>query len=183
MTVSIRDARSVKADQRWIESAYAEYLDDLTRASMNTGFFPAFGNHGGDHGNREPEMMARWFADDSSYPFTILRDGAPQGFALVSRPLMKQTQRSEAVDFRMAEFFIVRHARRLGLGRDAAELIFNRFDGRWEIVEFMRNQGAVAFWRSIVGDYTHGKFQESVVHGEVRHTFRSDPSHSRLRAG
>jgi predicted acetyltransferase len=180
MTVSIRDARHAKSDQGWIEAAYSDYLDDLTRVSLNTGLFPAFANQSGDFGDREPEMMARWFSDDSSYPFVILRDGAPHGFALVSKPLMK---RSEPVDFRLAEFFVVRAARRLGVGRDAAELLFNRFDGRWEIVEFVRNQAAVAFWRSIVGNYTRGQFKETVVQGEVRHTFRSEPPHARVRAG
>ena len=182
MFISIRDARASKDDRRWIEESYAEYLDDLTRVSLNTGMFPAFGGYNGDSaaefGDRAPDMMARWFADDSSYPLVILRDKHPQGFALVSRPTMKRAN----VDFRMAEFFVLRKARRHGIGREAAELIFNRFDGRWEIVEFLRNQGAVAFWRSIVGNYTHGHFNETVMQGEVRHTFKSEPTHSRLKA-
>ncbi len=180
MFVSIRDARSSKTDRHWIEESYKEYVDDLTRASLNTGLFPAFGidDQVAEFGDREPDIMARWFADDSSYPLLILRDKEPQGFALVSRPTMKRSE----VDYRMAEFFIVKDSRRHGVGREAAELIFNRFDGRWEIVEFMRNQGAVAFWRNIVGHYTHGRFQEAVMHGEVRHTFRTEPTHSRTKS-
>ncbi len=182
MFVSIRDARSMQDDRQWIEESYKEYLDDLTRVSLNTGMFPAFGAYSGDSpaefGDRGPDMMARWFADGSSYPFVILRDKEPQGFALVSRSMMKRN----VVDFRMAEFFVVRRARRHGVGREAAELIFNRFDGRWEIVEFLRNQAAVAFWRNIVGSYTHGRFDEVVMQGEVRHTFRSEPTHSNIKA-
>ena len=182
MFVSIRDARSSKSDRQWIEGSYKDYLDDLTRVSLNTGMFPAFGGFNGDSGaefgDREPDIMARWFADDSSYPLLILRDKEPQGFALVSRPTMKRSD----VDYRLAEFFIVKRSRRSGVGREAAELIFNRFDGRWEIVEFLRNQAAVAFWRNIVGHYTHGRFHEAVMHGEVRHTFRSEPTHSKLRS-
>ena len=180
MFISIRDARSSKDDRKWIEGSYKEYLDDLTRVSLNTGMFPAFSGNdpSTEFGEREPDMMARWFSDDSSYPLLILGDKEPQGFALVSRPTMKKAD----VDYRMAEFFVVKKARRHGIGREAAELIFNRFDGRWEIVEFMRNQGAVAFWRTIVGHYTHGRFRESVMQGEVRHTFRSEPTHSKLRS-
>jgi predicted acetyltransferase len=180
MFVSIRDARTSKEDRRWIEESYKEYLDDLTRISLNTGVFPAFGDGAmsDEFGDRQPDMMARWFADDSSYPLVILRDQKPHGFALVSRPTMKRN----AVDYRMAEFYVARRARRHGIGREAAELIFNRFDGRWEIVEFVRNQGAVAFWRNIVGKYTQGHFQEVVLQGEVRHTFRSEPTHARVRS-
>jgi predicted acetyltransferase len=178
MFVSIRDARSSRDDRRWIENAYQEYLEDLTRVSMNTGMFPAYGEPNPEFGDRQPDMMARWFSDDSSYPLVILRDNEPHGFALVSRPTMKR----DSVDYRMAEFFVLRRARRHGVGREAAELIFNRFDGRWEVVEFIRNATAVAFWRNIIGNYTHGRFQETMRQGEVHHTFRSEPTHSKLKA-
>jgi predicted acetyltransferase len=178
MTISIRDARNSAQDRRYVQEAYGEYLDDLTRVSMNTGLFPAYGKFSDDFGDREPEMMARWFADDSSHPLVILRDEQPVGFALVSRPIMKRAD----ADHRLAEFFVTRDARRLGVGREAAELIFNRFDGRWEITEMLRNQGAVSFWREVVGNYTHGDFRESIAHGEVRHTFKSQPQMAQRRA-
>lgn len=133
--------------------------------SMNTGIFPA---------TREvqTELMARWFADDSSYPLIILKNEQPVGFALVSRP---PRNRRDQVDFRMAEFFIAFKSRRLGIGRDAAQLIFNRFAGSWEITEFLHNKTAVSFWRMILTEYTGGKFQEKVSHGEVHQTFTSGP--------
>ena len=177
MFVSIRDARRSAADRHWIESSFERYLDDLMRVSMNTGMFPVFGGAGSESGDRQPELMARWFADDSSYPLVILHDNKPTGFALVSKPVMKTAD----VDYRLAEFYVDRASRRHGVGREAAELIFNRFDGRWEIVEMLRNQVAVSFWRAVVSAYTHGQFKESVANGELRQVFRSDPTHGRLR--
>jgi predicted acetyltransferase len=118
----------------------------------------------GEHGEREQELMARWFADETSHPLLILKNDKPAGFALVSRPPRHQRQE---VDFRMADFFITPRSRRLGIGRDAAALIFNRFAGTWEIVEFVYNKPAVSFWRAIVGGYTGGKFKERVSQGEV----------------
>jgi len=168
VAISIRDARNSPADRRYIQDAFGEYLDDLTRVTMNTGMFPAFGNFGGDFGDRQPDMMARWFADDASHPLVILRDDQPTGFAVVCRPVMK---RPDHADYRLAEFFVTRKTRRLGVGREAAELIFNRFHGRWEITEILRNQGAVAFWRRVVSAYTDGDFRETVLNGEVRHLF------------
>lgn len=169
MTVSIRDASASAADRQWIQRTYGEYLNDLTAMNMNTGMFPVFGQSG-EFGDREPDLMARWFADDSSHPLVILQDGRPVGFALVSRP---PVNRRTEIDFRLAEFFVTASARRLGIGSNAAVLIFSRFAGRWEIIEFLRNTGALAFWRTVVGKYTAGRYRESVANGEVRHVFKS----------
>ena len=86
------------------------------------------------------------------------------------------THRSRAsprVDYRMAEFFIARTSRRLGIGRTAVQLILNRFAGRWEITEYLRNPAAVSFWRRVVAGYTRGNYQERIVNGEVRQVFES----------
>jgi predicted acetyltransferase len=161
--VSIRDALNSPRDRQWIQAHYPQYLEDLTQTSMNTGVFPA-------PEAVQEELMARWFADDSSYPLIILKNEQPAGFALVSRP---PRNRRDQVDFCMAEFFIASKERRLGVGRHAAHLIFNRFAGNWEIVEFLHNKAAVSFWRAILLEYTGGRFQERVSHGEVRQLFTS----------
>ena len=161
--VRIRDANNSPQDSLWIQRHYPEYLDELSDSSMNTGMFPAYGE-------REPELMARWFADDSSHPLIILNDERPAGFALVSRPPLNQR---DQVDFCMAEFFVAPQSRRRGIGRDAARLIFNRFAGTWVITEFLYNKPAVAFWRSIVADYTQGRYRETLANGEVRQVFKS----------
>jgi predicted acetyltransferase len=165
--VSIRDAKNSAPDRTWIRTQYPEYLDDLSQLSMNTGIFPA----SGEFGEREPELMARWFADDSAHPVVILKDGKQVGFALVTRPLRNQRT---LIDYRMADFFISLKSRRLGVGRNAARLIFNRFAGMWEVTEFAFNKAAVSFWRVTIADYTQGKFNESLVDSEVKQVFRSN---------
>jgi predicted acetyltransferase len=95
------------------------------------------------------------------------------GFAMVARGSALPAQ--PQIDYRMAEFFIARTRRRLGIGRVAVQLILNRFAGRWEISEFQRNTAAVSFWRRVVAAYTHGKYQERLLNGEVRQVFQSGP--------
>jgi len=51
--------------------------------------------------------------------------------------------------------------------------VLDRFDGSWEIIEYLRNPGAVSFWRKVIALYTAGNYEERVVNGEVRQTFRS----------
>jgi predicted acetyltransferase len=166
VTVSVRDARSSQSDRLWIESVYRDYLDDL--APLNTGIFPILG----EVGHREPDQIARWFGDPSAFPLVIAKSSAPVGFAMVARG-SQGAVRKPPVDYRMAEFFVSRTHRRLGIGRTAVPIILDRFAGRWEITEYLRNPTAVSFWRRVVTAYTHGKYQERVINGEVRQVFES----------
>jgi predicted acetyltransferase len=169
MTVSLRDAKGSADDRRWIHGVYPEYLEELARAThAGTGVFPVFG----EHGPRDDELLARWFRDDRSHPLLILDDGRAAGFALVSRPLVPPRTAADA-EYRMAEFFVRRSHRRRGIGRAAAELIFSRFAGRWEIAEALANADAVSFWRRVVLAYTRGRYDERVADGEVRQRFTS----------
>src|SRR5579883_236500 len=187
MTVSVRDARDTERDRLWIQSVYRDYLDDLAPAT-ETGTFPALG----EVGHREPDQLFHWFADPNRFPLVILQSSEPVGFALVVRDSMTRTPSERpaaaaspphataasttlraAIDYRMAEFFITRARRRLGIGATAVRLIFSRFAGRWEITEYLRNTNAVSFWRRVVASYTRGNYRERIVNGEVRQTFES----------
>jgi hypothetical protein len=55
-------------------------------------------------------------------------------------------------------------------------LIFDRFAGNWEIVEYMRHPGSVAFWRQVVARYSAGRFTEHSRNGEVQQRFASRPT-------
>jgi predicted acetyltransferase len=171
VTVSVRDARSSQSDRLWIGSIYREYLDDLS--ALSTGIFPVLG----EVGHREPDQVARWFGDRNAFPLIILKTAEPVGFAMVVRSLRQSGP--PVIDYRMAEFFISRGSRRLGVGRTAVNLILQRFAGRWEITEYLRNPGAVSFWRRVVAGYTRGSYQERVINGEVRQVFDSRVERSR----
>ena len=171
MTVSVRDARPSESDRLWIGSIYREYLDDLS--ALSTGIFPVLG----EVGHREPDQIARWFGDRDAFPLIILKTTERVGFAMVARSAPMRGP--PVVEYRMAEFFISRGSRRLGVGRTAVNLILNRFAGRWEITEYLRNPGAVSFWRRVVAGYTRGSYQERVINGEVRQIFDSRVERSR----
>jgi predicted acetyltransferase len=165
VTVSVRDARASPQDRLWIERVYREYLDDL---NPGTGLFPALG----EVGHREPDQIAHWFGDPNTFPLVILKDAEPVGFARVLRLSPPPAPRPRT-DYRMAEFFVTRARRRLGIGRTAVQLILSRFAGRWEISEYLRNVAAVSFWRRVVAGYTRGNYQEHIVNGEVHQVFDS----------
>ena len=170
VSVSVRDARSAPADRLWIQSVYRDYLDDL---NPGTGIFPALG----EVGHREPDQIAHWFGDPNTFPLVIVKGSEPVGFARVLRAVASAAQ--PRIDYRMAEFFVLRTRRRLGIGRTAVQLILSRFAGRWEISEYLRNAEAVSFWRRVVASYTRGSYQERIVNGEVRQVFDSARAISR----
>ena len=164
VSVSVRDARGTPADRLWIQSVYRDYLDDL---NPGTGLFPTLG----EVGHREPDQIAHWFGDPNTFPLIIVKGSEPVGFARVLRPVA--SARQPRIDYRMAEFFVTRTRRRLGIGRTAVQLILSRFAGRWEISEYLRNGAAVNFWRRVVAGYTRGTYQERIVNGEVHQVFDS----------
>ncbi len=172
LLVSIRDCKHSKKDRRWIQDIYGEYLDSLS--DLNTGLFSVLGADN----PREHEIFANWFANDHSHPLVILKGSEAVGFALVSRPRIAAAGETPA-DFNMSEFFVRTPHRRAGIGRDAATLIFDRFAGDWEIVEYQRNSGAVDFWRKVLTAYCKGRFTERSRNGEVRQRFASRASRAR----
>src|SRR5246127_2626102 len=167
VSVSVRDARSAPADRLWIQSVYRDYLDDLNPSNPGTGIFPALG----EVGHREGDQIAHWFGDPNTFPLVIVKGSEPVGFARVLR--ITATAAPPGIDYRMAEFFVARARRRLGIGQTAVQLILSRFAGRWEITEYLRNADAVSFWRRVVASYTRGSYQERIVNGEVHQVFDS----------
>jgi predicted acetyltransferase len=163
--VTVRDARSSTADREWIRAVYRDYLSELS--TSKTGLFPALG----EWAERENEFLAGWFADPGSHPFVIMSVGQRAGFALVARPpVFPHTP----VEYRMAEFFVVQDSRRRGVGASAAELLFSRFSGDWEVLEDEHNRPALHFWRRVIGRQTGGRYSETRGGGEVRHRFRTE---------
>ena len=132
----------------------------------------------GEVGHREPDQIARWFGDRNAFPAhhsedrraCRIRDGGPHR-------RIRRAARSLNTAWR--SFSSLARSRRLGVGRTAVNLILNRFAGRWEITEYLRNPGAVSFWRRVVAGYTRGSYQERVINGEVRQVFDSRIERSR----
>src|ERR1700689_5342252 len=107
--VSVRDSRGTRDDRRWMESVYRDYLTDL--APSASGLFPALR----EVGHREPDQLARWFADANAHAVIILFGDERVGFAMVSHRLRDAGAAGAGTDmgrgapeFSMAEFFIAR---------------------------------------------------------------------------
>lgn len=89
----------------------------------------------------------------------LLEAGRRVGFALVNQA--PSAHLTPGLDFRMAEFFVLRAWRGRGIGRRAVFALFDRFPGKWEISELPRNAPAIAFWRRVIGAYRGGRYTET----------------------
>lgn len=89
-----------------------------------------------------PYLEAYW-SEPGRHPFLILSGGRVAGFALIRDP-----DSTGSATHQVAEFFIEPESRRLGIGRRAAAMIWQRFPGTWELQVHARNAAALRFWSS-----------------------------------
>jgi len=121
-----------------------------------------------------------YWADSNRHPFLIKVGGHLAGFVFVRRG---SELSSDPDVWDMAEFFIVRGFRRLGLGTMIALQIWDRFPGKWEVRVIDRHRRAKAFWEQAISTFL-GKTAESILFekgGEAWRvfSFTSDHDHGR----
>lgn len=109
----------------------------------------------GEHGYFGYTYLDHYWTDDTRSPFFIKVDGNLAGFVLV-RQHCEYTTNEYAHD--IAEFFVMRKYRGLGVGRRAAMQVFDLFPGEWEVRVYHSNKPAHVFWRKTIDDYTGGRY-------------------------
>ncbi len=90
-----------------------------------------------------PHLPLYWTAPER-HPFLITVEGRVAGFVLVHRI---------GTVWDMAEFFIIRRYRRLGVGKKATEEIWRRFPGSWEVRVMEANRHALQFWERAISAF------------------------------
>ena len=98
-----------------------------------------------------------WWIRDRCRQYLILADGHPAGFVIINPG--PRASAGLTVDYELLDFFIAHKYRRQGVGRQAARLAFDRFQGRWEVAQLAGNAPAVAFWNRVIAAYTRGEYE------------------------
>ena len=83
-----------------------------------------------DHGLFGYIYLDNYWVEDGRFPFLIRVDGKLGGFVLVN-----QHSYTEEGEYCIAEFFVLRKYRRQGVGRKAAQVVFDKFPVMWEVGE------------------------------------------------
>jgi predicted acetyltransferase len=96
------------------------------------------------------ERLPLYWKEPGRHPFLIKVGGHPAGLVFVQRG--SQVSADDDV-WDMAEFFIVRGYRRLGIGMKVAHEIWGLFEGKWEVRVMDRNPTAKEFWGRATGEF------------------------------
>ena len=109
-----------------------------------------------------PKLPLYWTEPERRFAFVIRHDDRVAGFALATRgsPVAPDP---ETLD--IAEFFVLRRYRRLGVGREAARLLWQALPGAWTVRVAERNQRALTFWSSVVAEFAAGASTERTLAG------------------
>jgi predicted acetyltransferase len=98
----------------------------------------------GPDGTFRSERVENAFSSPDWAPYLFVQDERPVGFAFV---------RGLGAPVRVLNsFFVVRGARRTGLGLRTVREVLTRHPGSWEIAFQYENPGAVAFWRRVAAE-------------------------------
>lgn len=91
-----------------------------------------------------------YWSEPDRHPFLVRVDDKLAGVILVRRGSRIS---GDAAVWDMAEFFIVRRYRRRGIGSRAAQQMWRRYPGRWEIRVMESNETARRFWPRAVAAF------------------------------
>lgn len=114
--------------------------------------FSEFAEVGSPYGEVGPdgrfiyEGLDSYWREDDWFALTVEADGRLAGFVLVNR----WSALNRSPDHAVAEFFVLRKYRRIGVGSCAAKALFERWPGGWEVAVARYNKPALAFWRKAI---------------------------------
>jgi predicted acetyltransferase len=91
-----------------------------------------------------------YWSEPNRHPFLVRIDGQLAGLALVKKG--SEISGNPAV-WDMAEFFVLRGCRRRGIGTLAAQEVWRRFPGLWEVRVMQSNHLANLFWETAISDF------------------------------
>jgi predicted acetyltransferase len=110
----------------------------------------------GQDGRFGYKSLPLYWSESNRHPFLIRSGGKLAGFALVKRG-SEISDRQEVWD--MAEFFVIRGCRRHRIGTLAAQEVWRRFPGLWEVRVMQANPSATSFGTRAISDFIHESIQ------------------------
>jgi predicted acetyltransferase len=145
----VNGVESVTADEA-LPLARRHVLDSLMQLYLHD--FSEHAPLGTKYGEVDEEgrfnypWLDTYWQEAGRVPLLIRADGRLAGFMLVNQ----WSALDRPLDHAMAEFFVLRKYRRARVGTRAAQQVFRRMRGHWEVPIAIDNQAALAFWRTVV---------------------------------
>jgi len=96
-----------------------------------------------------------YWTEDDRFAYFIEVDGKLAGLVMVSN---HRDEGDPETDHQITEFFVMYKYRRSGVGKQAFFQVLDIHRGRWGLLWHPKNIISDKFWRSVVNEYTKGKF-------------------------
>jgi predicted acetyltransferase len=121
------------------------------------------------------KSLPLYWSESNRHPFLIRFDGKLAGLALVKRG-SEISDNQEVWD--MAQFFVLRGCRRQRIGTLAAQEVWRRFPGLWEVRVMQSNPSAAFFWKRAISDFIRESIQPVRIEKDGRswqlYSFKSE---------
>jgi predicted acetyltransferase len=115
------------------------------------------------HGFYGYTYLDYYWTEDARHPFFIRVNGKLAGFVLISNfSYVLNTSEARSV----TEFFVMRKYRRKGVGKSVAIQVFDKFPGKWEVIQHEDNEPSKIFWEKVINEYTSGNFRKEKANTE-----------------
>jgi predicted acetyltransferase len=122
------------------------------------------------------KSLPLYWSESNRHPFLIRCNGKLAGLALVKRG-SEISDDQEVWD--MAEFFILRGCRRHRVGTLAAQEVWRRFPGLWEVRVMQSNHSAISFWNRTISEFIRELIQPVRIEKDGKswqlYSFQSKP--------
>ena len=155
MPVALRDIHHSGRGRDWFARAQKLWLSEVGASAE-------------DIASADARSAALLSAPDRE-TLLIERDEEHVGFVVLQRLF----SHDNSPIYLLLEFYVIPESRALGVGAAAARLLFDRFDGSWEIRSLSSDVRAIAFWRRVTSRYAPGAVEERRERGEVVQRFLS----------
>lgn len=144
-------SKAMGKDKDTIQNLGRFYVYEMSRYC---GFLPDWETPA--NGLFECRDLSPYCQDPKRHAFLIKVADELAGFVLINK-----IGSTPDVDWNIGEFFVVSKFQGKGIGRYAAEYIFNMFPGIWETAQMPENKAAIDFWEKVVAHYSKGRFEKS----------------------
>lgn len=106
------------------------------------------------NGMYQYDDLDKYFSDEEHKALFILSENEICGFTLIDLLNDKNI---------VQEMFVLNHCKRKGIGKQAINIIFDKYKGEWEIKSLPCSENASNFWISTVKEYTDDNFELEYV--------------------
>ncbi len=100
----------------------------------------------GADGRFAPYPLTPYWSRPGWQALLLYQAEALAGFALIN----DQAHSMQPTNYNLAEFFVLRKYRGVGVGRMAASQVFTNHPGQWEVAVARKNIPAYRFWRKTI---------------------------------